>query len=52
MTIECEKFYNLMQEYRHAPLTDQKRVTEAYRAVIDYIEGYARQAVEKSRLDE
>lgn len=52
MTIECEKFYELMQTYRHVPLTDHKHVTEAYQAVIKYIEGYAEQAVVKSKLDD
>lgn len=52
MTIECEKFYNLMQAYRHAPVTDQWTTTQAYQNVINYIEGYARQLAEKSRLED
>ena len=35
--IECENFYNIMQQYRHALLFPQKRVIEAYEAVKEYI---------------
>jgi len=35
--IESEEFYNLMQNYRHAQVSDQKQVSETYNEVIDYI---------------
>ena len=35
--IECEEFYNLMQEYRHAPVGNQEATLTAYRAVKGYI---------------
>lgn len=36
---ESEKFYNLMQAYRHAPMEDQKAVVDAYEAVKEYLRG-------------
>jgi len=30
---ECEEFYNLMQQYRHAPIDNQLEVVAAYEAV-------------------
>lgn len=35
--LESEEFYGLMQAYRHAPLTPQKDVVEAFEAVKAYI---------------
>jgi hypothetical protein len=37
-TIETEEFYELMQAYRHAPLTPQTIVCKAYRDVINHID--------------
>jgi hypothetical protein len=34
--IECEEFYNLMQAYRHSPLSDQAGTVECYEAVKTY----------------
>jgi hypothetical protein len=52
MTIECEKFYDLMQTYRHAPLGDQRQTIAAYNEVIRYITRYVEQAIVKSRLED
>lgn len=35
--IECKEFYDLMQAYRHAPITDQAAVIRAYEAVKAWI---------------
>lgn len=36
-TIECEEFYNLMQAYRHTPITDFDMVLHRYEDVKRYI---------------
>jgi hypothetical protein len=41
--LDEREFYELMQVYRHAPLSPQKRVIEAFEAVKRYI----REQVEK-----
>lgn len=35
--LEEQEFYDLMQRYRHAPVTNQTVVTEAYEAVKQFI---------------
>ncbi len=45
MTIECEEFYNLMQNYRHWPVTDQNGTQERYAEVIRYIEDYVENCI-------
>lgn len=35
--LDGEKFYNLMQMYRHAPMTSQEDVCKAYEAVKAFI---------------
>lgn len=35
--LESEEFYNLMQEYRHAPVSDQKKVLDKFNAVKKWI---------------
>lgn len=35
--LESSQFYELMQEYRHVPLTPQKAVVEAFEAVKQFI---------------
>jgi hypothetical protein len=37
MSIEDEHVYNVAQNYRNAPLTDQKRVSEAFKNMVDTI---------------
>ena len=32
-----EEFYNLMQTYRHTPITEQKATTQAYEAIKTFI---------------
>jgi len=34
---ECEEFYNLMQAYRHAPISDQGLTISSYEAVKEWI---------------
>ena len=36
--VECEEFYNLMQIYRHSPITKQEETVVAYENVKEYIE--------------
>lgn len=38
MTIESEEFYNLMQAYRHTPISDPDRTVANYQAVIAFID--------------
>lgn len=45
MTIESEEFYNICQNYRHAK--DFGPAGIAYELLINYIEDYAKQAVEE-----
>jgi len=40
VSIECEDFYNLMEEYRWSMEEDPEDVVERYHAVIDYIDNY------------
>lgn len=47
---EEEKFFNLMQEYRHAPLTNQAFVIEKYEAVKSFI--HSTIAKERASLNE
>ena len=35
--LESEAFYNLMQAYRHAPISGQEKTVEAYEAVKEFI---------------
>lgn len=35
--LKSKSFYDLMQAYRHAPITQQYETSNAYLAVIDYI---------------
>ena len=34
---ECEEFYNLMQAYRHTPITEQRLTVENYEAVKEWL---------------
>jgi len=52
---ECEEFYDLMQAYRHAPVSDHGRTIHCYWAVKEWIrknarltEGEVRGAVESA----
>lgn len=45
---DSETFYNLMQNYRHASLTDQSAVVVAFEAV----KAFCREAVSDVRSDE
>lgn len=36
--LDNEKFYNLMQNYRHTPLVEQEETVEAFKKVISFIE--------------
>ena len=35
--LDCEEFYNLMQNYRTAPISDQPLVTKCFENVKDYL---------------
>lgn len=48
--IECEEFYNLMQNYRHAPIVDVHRVCETYEAVEAFIQSHI-EAKERAAWD-
>ena len=41
MDIEGREFYELMQQYRFAPMSDQDRTVKAFEAVKDWIKQYA-----------
>lgn len=41
---DTEEFYNLMQNYRHAPLADQQMTIEAFEAVKAFARYMVRQA--------
>jgi hypothetical protein len=45
--LETEEFYNLMQEYRHAPIANQDAVVAAYEAVKEYLRRCLRSLKEK-----
>ncbi len=44
LNVDCEIFYNLMQNYRHTPISDQNGTVEAYQAVLDFISSAAARA--------
>jgi plasmid replication initiation protein len=37
-TIFSQEFYDLMQEYRHTPMRDQKMTIETFQNVLDFVE--------------
>ena len=37
ITVNWEEFYNLMQDYRHAPISDQEKVTMKFLKVKDWV---------------
>jgi len=39
-TIESEEFYNVCQQYRHAPIYDPEKTATAYQELIDYVDKY------------
>lgn len=46
-----EEFYNLMQTYRHTPITSQGDTIEAYEAVKSHIVWLMKEAFEAGRLE-
>ena len=46
--IESEEFYNLMQNYRHTPLVNQKMVVDAYEKVKKYIAEWVKKIVKEA----
>ena len=45
--IESERFYNLMQDYRHAPLIEQDKVCKSYEKVKKYIANFVAKTLKK-----
>lgn len=46
-----QEFYDLMQRYRHAPLSDQKLTTEAFENVKNYVERNIQKQLAELRLE-
>jgi hypothetical protein len=48
--IESEEFYNLMQNYRHAQVLNQKMVVDAYEKVKRYITEWTKRLVKEASM--
>jgi lipopolysaccharide biosynthesis regulator YciM len=46
--IESQEFYELMQTYRHTPVTDQEAAVMAYEAVKSHVRSYADAKIEEA----